>query len=173
MSTRSRSVTYAADAWQRPSGIVASAAFQAETAAVRRGLLASRVLSAALRAPAGDLDDVDVDALKTLLGVLEPKTVAAGAARYDDAYAFAQATHAARRAPQQPQTDLSEDLDSVRNDAYLLLQMARAKARQRVALSSQPELIDAAQRLADRFAAVSDAAMTEAGSPGDSLGGLR
>lgn len=175
MNTKSHGESQTADMWQRAAGgMVASASHQAEASAVRRGLLASRLVSAALRADGGELDDVDSDALATLLKVLESDALTSHDAQgSDDVHAFAQATRAAapgtRSRAKAPQ---NEDLGDVKADASLLLAAAKARGRARQFLFAQKELTEAAGRLVVRFAAVSESAMAGAGAPGDSLGAV-
>lgn len=168
MTRRHAAVASSGNLWQRAAGgVVASASFQAEVSAVRRGLLASRIVAAALRAEAGDLNDLDADALDTLVGLLDVSTTELRGAGSRDLVAFAAAMHEA--APQ-PREQPAKSLGDIAEDARVLLAAANATGRTRTKLLRDPELAKAARRLVTRFAAVSESAMAEAGGPGDSIG---
>jgi hypothetical protein len=149
--------------------MVAVPSMQAQTTAVQSGLLASRIVAAGLRAASTDMNALDADALTTLVELLGSEArSAAGAARDYERYAFAYATHEASPAPA---PDFTQDLDQVTQDAALLLKAANATGKTRAKLLADEANREAAKRLVDRFEAVSQLALAQAGSPGDSLGG--
>jgi hypothetical protein len=156
-------------------GMVSESPTHGDASAINGGLIASRVIAAGLRARAvtagglqaktGQLTPSDIDALEMLVGYLASEGRSATSAAHDfERYAFASVTHAA--APLEE--DLGSDLETVRQDAQTLIKWATHKRRPSAAAVS-----DAAQRLVERFIAVSEFALAQAGRPGDSLGGRK
>jgi hypothetical protein len=150
-------------------GMVASRSFEAEADAVRSGVLAARLVSAGLRAAAGDFDEHDAAALHELVDALAAEARSAQAATTDYVrYAFAHATHEAAPAGELDARPFADDLDRVLSDARLVLE---AGLRRDADALADAAVAAAAERIADRYRAVSERVMARAGGPGDTLGG--
>lgn len=153
-------------------GMVSSSSFQAETDAVRSGVLASRLASAGLRVAAGDFDQHDALALGELVDALAADARSPEAATIDyGRYAFAYATHEAAPQSATETVNFADDLDQVLKDAELVLRAGATPDDSRPGALADAAVRAAAERLAHRYRAVSDRVMARAGGPGDTLGG--